>query len=79
MIRPITLWPFPKKAFAELKDKDFLVVELNAGQMVEDVKLAVPDKERVFFYGRLGGVTPTPDELFNKIRELYAKITSNKR
>ncbi len=73
MIRPITLWPFPKKAFAELKDKDFLVVELNAGQMVEDVKLAVPDKERVFFYGRLGGVTPTPDELFNKIRELYAK------
>lgn len=71
MIRPITLWPFPTKAFASLEDKDFFVTELNAGQMVEDVKLAVKDKERVSFYGRMGGMTPTPDELYEKLCELY--------
>lgn len=73
MIRPITLWPFPKKAFAKYPDKDFFVVELNAGQMVEDVKLNVKDKDRVEFYGRLGGISPTPKELFEKMKELYIK------
>jgi 2-oxoglutarate ferredoxin oxidoreductase subunit alpha len=72
MIRPITLWPFPKKAFENL-DKDFFVVELSAGQMVEDVKLSVKDKEKVKFYGRMGGMSPTPDELYNKICELYKR------
>jgi len=71
MIRPITLWPFPKKAFEGLENKDFFVSELNAGQMVEDVKLAVKDKDRVDFYGRMGGMTPTPDELYDKLCELY--------
>jgi 2-oxoglutarate ferredoxin oxidoreductase subunit alpha len=71
MVRPITLWPFPTKAFAELKNRDYLVVELNAGQMVEDVKLAVDNKDRVSFYGRLGGMTPTPNEIYKKVVEIY--------
>lgn len=73
MIRPQRVWPFPEKAFEGLDDKKFLVVELNAGQMVEDVKLSVKDKDQVEFYGRLGGFTPTPVELYEKIRELYVK------
>ena len=73
MIRPITLWPFPEKAFKGHEDKYFLVSELNAGQMVEDVKLSVNNKEKVSFYGRLGGMTPTPKELYNEICNLYEK------
>ena len=73
MIRPQRVWPFPEKAFEGLDDKKFLVVELNAGQMVEDVKLSVKGKDQVEFYGRLGGFTPTPVELYEKIRELYVK------
>ena len=73
MIRPQLVWPFPEKAFEGMDDKKFLVVELNAGQMVEDVKLSVKDKNQVKFYGRLGGFTPTPVELYEKIRELYVK------
>lgn len=73
MIRPQRVWPFPEKAFEGMDDKKFLVVELNAGQMVEDVKLSVKDKDQVKFYGRLGGFTPTPVELYEKIRELYVK------
>ncbi|HJB12864.1 MAG TPA: 3-methyl-2-oxobutanoate dehydrogenase subunit VorB [Candidatus Oscillibacter excrementigallinarum] len=70
MIRPITLWPFPEKAFAGL-DKHFFVTELSAGQMVEDVKLAVKNKDRVSFYGRMGGNVPTTEELLN---QFYAAI-----
>lgn len=73
LIRPITLWPYPKKAFEGHDDKDFFVTELSAGQMVEDVKLSVKDKEKVSFYGRLGGITPTPVELYQKMRELYSR------
>ncbi len=73
IIRPITLWPFPQKAFVGLDQQDFFVTELNAGQMVEDVKLSVKDKERVSFYGRMGGMTPTPNELYEKLCELYRK------
>lgn len=71
MIRPKRVWPFPTKAFVDMEDKKFFVVELNAGQMVEDVKLAVKNKDSVSFYGRLGGITPTPVELYKKIQELY--------
>ena len=53
------------------KGKKFFVTELNAGQMVNDVKLAVNDNASVEFYGRLGGMTPTPVEICNKICELY--------
>ncbi len=73
MIRPKRVWPFPEKAFEGLDGKKFLVVELNAGQMVEDVKLSVKNKEDVGFYGRLGGFTPTPKELYEIICERYVK------
>jgi 2-oxoglutarate ferredoxin oxidoreductase subunit alpha len=69
-IRPITLWPFPEKAIAEAaaKCKKFLVVELSAGQMVEDVKLAVSGAARVGFYGRMGGGIPAEEEIFARIK-----------
>lgn len=72
LFRPVSLWPFPEKGFARHADKKFFVVELNAGQMVEDVKLSVNNKNNVAFYGRLGGITPTPVELLHKLRETYA-------
>lgn len=71
LIRPITLWPFPVKAFEGLADRNFLVFELNAGQMVEDVKLSVANKDKVQFYGRLGGNTPTPMELYEQVCNRY--------
>lgn len=70
LVRPISLWPYPKKAFAGLDGKKFLVTELNAGQMVEDVKLTVSNKDDVHFYGRLGGKVPTPVEILEQIRKL---------
>jgi 2-oxoglutarate ferredoxin oxidoreductase subunit alpha len=65
LFRPITLWPFPTKVLNSYigKVKGILVVELNAGQMVEDVRLAVECKIPVEFYGRLGGIIPTPQEV----------------
>lgn len=73
LIRPISLWPFPKKAFEGLDDKEFLVTELNAGQMVDDVKLSVPNKDKVHFYGRLGGKIPTPKEILEQIQKMGVK------
>ncbi len=70
MIRPISLWPFPEEAFRGLDGKKFLVCELNAGQMVQDVKLSVDNKNDVTFYGRLGGQVPTPKEILGEIRKL---------
>jgi len=73
IIRPITLWPFPFEAFDKAldgKNKKFLCVEMSTGQMVEDVKLAVGDKAEVHFFGRTGGIVPTPNEILNKIIEL---------
>jgi 2-oxoglutarate ferredoxin oxidoreductase subunit alpha len=70
LFRPITLWPFPTKALNAYKDKvkGILVVELNAGQMIEDVKLAVECKVPVKHYGRLGGIVPTPQEVAAQLR-----------
>ncbi len=64
-IRPKTLFPFPKKVYADAapKVKCILDVEMNAGQMVEDVKLAVEGKTRVEFYGRMGGIIASPEEI----------------
>lgn len=72
LIRPITLWPFPEKIINETakKAKSFLAVEMSMGQMVEDVRLAVNGQADVHFYGRTGGVIPTPDEVYNKIIEI---------
>ncbi len=70
LLRPITLWPFPTKAIAGYanKVKAMLSVELNAGQMVEDVRLAVNGKVPVEHYGRLGGIVFTPDEIVNAVK-----------
>lgn len=70
LLRPITLWPFPKKALAAYADKvkAMLSVELNAGQMVEDVRLAVNGKVPVEHYGRLGGIVYTPDEIVEAVK-----------
>lgn len=65
LFRPITLWPFPKKQIAELAKgkKGILVVEINAGQMVQDVRLAINGKLPVEHFGRLGGIVPDPEEI----------------
>jgi 2-oxoglutarate ferredoxin oxidoreductase subunit alpha len=70
-IRPITLWPFPEKLIAEAAAKcgRFLVVEMSAGQMVEDVRLAVNGRARVDFYGRMGGGVPTEEEILREIEK----------
>ncbi len=72
LLRPITLWPFPAKAIGEYanKVKAMLSVELNAGQMVEDVRLAVNGKVKVEHYGRLGGIVFTPDEIVEAVKNL---------
>lgn len=75
LIRPITLWPFPSNIFEKYADcaKAFLTVELNAGQMVEDVRLAVNGKKPVFFHGRMGGMIPSQKEILEKIIEIKNK------
>lgn len=71
MLRPISLWPFPEKAFENLRNiKKILVVELNAGQMVEDVKLAVNGRVPVEFFGRTGGMIPPVEQVLEQIRAL---------
>lgn len=74
LLRPITLWPFPSaqiKAAAK-NVKGIMVVELSAGQMIEDVKLAVECNVDVKHYGRLGGIVPTPEEVLDALKEQFA-------
>ncbi|MBP6064612.1 3-methyl-2-oxobutanoate dehydrogenase subunit VorB [Bacteroides sp.] len=73
ILRPITLWPFPTKIIAEYagKVKGMLSLELNAGQMVEDVRLAVNGKVKVEHFGRLGGIVPDPDEVVSALKTLF--------
>ena len=75
ILRPITLWPFPTKAIAAYADKvkGMLVTELNAGQMIEDVRLAVNGKVKVEHFGRLGGIVPDPDEIVTALKEKIIK------
>jgi 2-oxoglutarate ferredoxin oxidoreductase subunit alpha len=72
LFRPITLWPFPKAQLKKLasEGKQFLDVELNTGQMFEDVRLAVGDSAVVDFLGRWGGLVPTEAEIESKLRRL---------
>ncbi len=71
MFRPITLWPFPKVALNTIKEgTKLLVVEMSMGQMVEDIKLYSECKYPVSFYGRTGGIIPTPDEILKKSKEI---------
>ena len=71
LFRPITLFPFPKKEINKLASqvKGILTVEMNAGQMVEDVMLAANGKVKVEFYGRMGGMIPAPDEIVNALEQ----------
>jgi 2-oxoglutarate ferredoxin oxidoreductase subunit alpha len=71
LIRPITLFPFPEKIIAETAEniKKFLVVEMSMGQMIEDVKLSVNGKAEVNFFGRSGGVIPTPEEILEAAKK----------
>jgi len=73
LLRPITLWPFPKKRIAELADtaNDFMVVELSNGQMVDDVRLAVNGKKPVHFYNRMGGMVPSPEEIADQVIKYF--------
>ena len=71
LFRPITLWPFPEKEIAQAVHgkRGVLVVEINAGQMIEDVRLAVNGEVTVQHFGRLGGIVPEPEEIVNAIKE----------
>lgn len=75
LLRPITLYPFPYKQIAELADKvEFILdVEMNAGQMVEDVRLAVEGKIPVYFKGRMGGMIATPEEILQEVEAIHEK------
>lgn len=75
LFRPITLWPFPEKEIAELANhvKGILVVEINAGQMVNDVRLAVNGRVPVAQFGRLGGIVPDPDEIVEALRNNFLR------
>ena len=77
LVRPISLWPFPEKVIDEVVRggaKAFLSVEMNMGQMVDDVRLAVNGRAPVSFFGRTGGVIPTPGEVLAQVEALAAKV-----
>lgn len=72
LLRPITLWPFPEDAIRELatRVKGILTVEINAGQMVFDVRYAVEGRVPVDHYGRFGGIVPSPDEILTALKKM---------
>ncbi|MGM9523003.1 MAG: 3-methyl-2-oxobutanoate dehydrogenase subunit VorB [Faecousia sp.] len=72
LLRPITLWPFPKAPFAEAADRvsAFISVELSMGQMIEDVELATRCKRPVYLCNRTGGMIPSPEQVLAKIKEI---------
>jgi len=81
LIRPITLWPFPVNAIGAAADraKAILTVEMNMGQMVEDVRLAVCGRVPVEFFGRAGGIIPTPVETLAAIERIAASLEGGAR
>jgi 2-oxoglutarate ferredoxin oxidoreductase subunit alpha len=74
LLRPITLWPFPYQPIAELAKtaSGFLALEMSAGQMVEDVRLGVNGAKPVTHYGRLGGMIPSPKEIFEQVKKIMS-------
>lgn len=72
LIRPITLWPYPEKEFDKIGDncKGVLTVEMNTGQMLEDVRLSLNGRMPAYFYGRTGGMIPSPEEIVDKVKEI---------
>jgi 2-oxoglutarate ferredoxin oxidoreductase subunit alpha len=81
MVRPITLWPFPaKRLLAGLKKAQrILVVEMSAGQMIEDVRLSTSDRLPIDFLGRMGGEAPSVKEVVATARKLLSKKQSRKK
>ena len=80
LFRPISLWPFPEKELSRLAKRipsvrSFLVVEMNAGQMLHDVREAVAGRAPVPFYGRMGGIIPLPEEIEAEIRRQHAAVS----
>ena len=75
LFRPITLWPFPSKEIVEVakNTKGILVSEINAGQMVQDVRLAINGALPVEHFGRLGGIVPEPEEIIGALKEKLMK------
>ena len=75
LLRPITLYPYPYDKLRELAEQVdfFLVVEMNAGQMVEDVRLSVEGRKPVYFKGRMGGMIPSPEDIFNEVELILEK------
>jgi len=74
LLRPISLYPYPFEAVGQLsrRVKSLLVVEMNGGQMLDDVRLAAEGRVPVSFYGRMGGIVPMPDEVLDAIRKVHA-------
>ena len=74
LFRPITLWPFPSSALANIARhrRAVVVVEMSAGQLVEDVRLAIEGRTPIFFQGRTGGMVPTPGEVVDVVRRAWA-------
>lgn len=72
LIRPISLFPYPYDEFNKIKDDclGVLTVEMNTGQMLEDVKLALNGRIPAYFYGRTGGMIPTPEEIVEKVKSI---------
>lgn len=76
LIRPITIWPYPLEAFDKTignTEHGYLAVEMSEGQMVEDVRLSVEGRKPVHFYGRSGGIVPTPEEILAKAKEIVGR------
>lgn len=80
LLRPVSLWPFPSARLNELarQVRGMLAVEMSAGQMVEDVRLAVEGRCPVRFYGRLGGIVPLADEILPELEKLDAELAGSK-
>lgn len=78
LLRPITVAPFPVNAIEALipNTKAFLVVEMNNGQMLEDVRLVISGRKPIAFYGRMGGVVPYPDDVLREIQALISPDVS---
>jgi 2-oxoglutarate/2-oxoacid ferredoxin oxidoreductase subunit alpha len=74
LFRPISLWPFPSEALAAAtaRARAVLVVELSAGQMIEDVRLAIEGRVPVCFHGRTGGMVPSPSGVLDALRRAWA-------
>jgi len=76
LLRPVTLYPFPAKPLRDLAQRvhGMLVVEMNAGQMVEDVRLSVEGRVPVAFHGRMGGIVPSPEEILAKLKNMMTTV-----